>query len=105
MSKRRVAITGCGVVTPAGSELETFWSSLMRGECLIKPLSEFAFRDFESLLGAEVTLSPEDKLPASIDSNGSRARCLTLALAAARRAVTDAALPNDAAFRDGDDPG
>ena len=51
----------------------------MRGECMIKPLKQFSFRDFETLLGAEVTLSPEDELPASVDSDRYRSRCLTLA--------------------------
>jgi 3-oxoacyl-[acyl-carrier-protein] synthase II len=98
MAKRRVAITGCGVVTPAGADLETFWGTLMRGECMIKPLKAFSYRDFESLLGGEVTLAPEDETPASIDSDPARSRCLALALAAARRALADAKLPADLAF-------
>jgi 3-oxoacyl-[acyl-carrier-protein] synthase II len=97
---RRVAITGCGVVTPAGCELESFWASLMRGECHIGPLKAFAVRDFETLYGAEVTLPPQDALPADVDTNAGRARCLELALAAVRRAVTDAGLPRDAALRE-----
>jgi 3-oxoacyl-(acyl-carrier-protein) synthase len=87
-------------VTPAGCELEAFWSSLMRGECMLKALRTFSFRDFESLVGGEVTLPEEDHLPANIDADRYRARCLELALAAAKRAVAQAALPSDAAFRE-----
>jgi 3-oxoacyl-[acyl-carrier-protein] synthase II len=96
---KRVAITGCGVVTPAGSELETFWSSLMRGVCTLKPIQNFSFRDFDALIGGEVTLSAEDALPEGVDESPPRARCLALALAAARRALGQAALPSDRAFR------
>ncbi len=100
MGKRRIVITGCGIVTAAGHELEPFWSSLMRGECMIKPLSTFSVRDFETLFGAEAPLPPEDALPSHVELSGYRARCLTLALAAVRRAVADAGLPGDAASRE-----
>ena len=29
MSERRVVITGMGVVTPVGNDLQTFWQSLL----------------------------------------------------------------------------
>jgi 3-oxoacyl-[acyl-carrier-protein] synthase II len=72
----------------------------MRGECMLKPLQHFGFRDFDSLLGGEVTLPPDDLLPSDIDSDPYRARCLALTLAAARRAVQHAALPNSSASRE-----
>ena len=31
MSERRVVITGIGVVSPVGNDLETFWESLKAG--------------------------------------------------------------------------
>jgi 3-oxoacyl-[acyl-carrier-protein] synthase II len=93
---RRVVVTGCGVVTPAGSDLVTFWSTIMRGQCRIEPLRQFSFRDFDSLVGGEVVLPPEDELGA----DGYRARCLALTLAATRRAVEHAALPGGVAFRE-----
>jgi 3-oxoacyl-[acyl-carrier-protein] synthase II len=87
---RRVAITGCGVVTPAGCELEAFWSSLMRGECKLDKLRHFSFRDFESLTGGEVSLPHDDDLPPEVDTGAYRSRCLQLALAAVKRAVAQA---------------
>jgi 3-oxoacyl-[acyl-carrier-protein] synthase II len=98
--QRRVVITGCGVVTGAGNDLESFWGALMSGECRIKPLQHFAHAEMGVLSGAEVALAPEDRLPATVDSDPVRARSLELALAAARRALTDSALSLDAAERE-----
>ena len=43
--QRRVVVTGCGVVTAAGIELDGFWRSLVDGACFIKPLQGFAYPD------------------------------------------------------------
>jgi 3-oxoacyl-[acyl-carrier-protein] synthase II len=91
--QRRVVITGCGVVSAAGTELSDFWNALMSGTCFIRPLRHFSAPDIEGLMGAEVELPPADDLPASIDEDARRSRCGQLALAAARRAILDAALP------------
>jgi 3-oxoacyl-[acyl-carrier-protein] synthase II len=32
MTKRRVVVTGMGVVTPLGNDVATFWSRLVAGE-------------------------------------------------------------------------
>jgi 3-oxoacyl-[acyl-carrier-protein] synthase II len=100
MQQRRVVVSGCGVVTAAGTELDPFWRSLMAGRCMIAPLRSFACRDMPQLYGAELELPEADRLPASIDSDPRRARCIELALAAARRAVLDAALPLEADARE-----
>lgn len=97
---RRVVITGCGLVTAAGNDKGAFWQTLMSGACCIRPLSNFAHAEMGQLLGAEVALPAEDRLQASVDSDPSRARCLELGLAAARRAVADAGLALDAAGRE-----
>jgi 3-oxoacyl-[acyl-carrier-protein] synthase II len=98
--QRRVVITGCGVVTAAGNDTESFWSTLMRGESCIRPLSGFAHAEMGPLSGAEVVLPVEDRLSPSIDSDPLRARCIELGLAAARRALTHSSLSLDAAARE-----
>ncbi len=99
MMHRRVVITGCGLVTAAGTELAPFWHNLMAGRCFIRPLQGFAWPELGPLVGAEVELPAEDHLPESVDGDARRARCLELALAAARRAVADATLPTDSEAR------
>lgn len=95
--RRRVVITGCGVVTAAGAELDGLWRELFAGQCHIRPTRCFASPGVDpALAGGEVELGPEDDLPAEVDPDAPRSRCVQLALAAARRAVQDAALPGGA---------
>jgi 3-oxoacyl-[acyl-carrier-protein] synthase II len=98
--RRRVVVTGRGVATAAGTELEPFWASLMAGTCHLGPLRSFACKGMEDyLIGSEVQLPAEDALRPEVDADRARSRCAELALAAARRAVRDAALPTHPAVR------
>ncbi len=54
MNKRRVAITGLGVVSPLGNNVETFWSSLMGGKSGIAEIAQFDARAFPTRIAAEV---------------------------------------------------
>jgi len=38
---RRVVVTGLGIVSPLGSEVETFWKRLTAGESGIGPVTRF----------------------------------------------------------------
>jgi 3-oxoacyl-[acyl-carrier-protein] synthase II len=98
--QRRVVITGCGVVTAAGNDLESFWKRLMEGAACIGPLTSFAYAEMGQLSGAEVRLPAEDSLPPDVDTDRVRARCLELGLAAARRAWVGAGLELGAAGRE-----
>jgi len=67
MSKRRVAITGLGVVTPLGDDLELFWSRLIQGKCGIGPLTRFDVSSYPSRIGGEITpevFNPEKTMSA-----------------------------------------
>ena len=41
MSKRRVVITGLGIVSPLGSTIESAWAAILRGESGIVPITRF----------------------------------------------------------------
>ncbi len=61
MSKRRVAITGLGVVSPLGNDVQSTWSNLMAGHSGIAPIKQFDASAFPARIAAEVkqfTLSP-----------------------------------------------
>lgn len=52
--KRRVVITGLGVVSPVGNNLNDFWSSLLEGKSGVGILSAFDSAKFDSHIAAEV---------------------------------------------------
>jgi beta-ketoacyl-acyl-carrier-protein synthase II len=47
-------ITGQGVVSPLGSEVETFWTRLIAGESGIGPVTRFDISKFDTRFGGEV---------------------------------------------------
>ena len=52
--QRRVVITGMGVIAPNGSDLRTFWDSLVRGRSAAAPLTRFETHSLPTTIGAEV---------------------------------------------------
>jgi 3-oxoacyl-[acyl-carrier-protein] synthase II len=53
-SDRRVVITGMGVVTPLGHDLDTFWNNLISGACGIDTISSFDASAFDTQIAGEV---------------------------------------------------
>lgn len=54
MSKRRVVVTGLGVVSPVGIGVQTSWSSLIAGKSGITRISKFDPSNFASQIAGEV---------------------------------------------------
>lgn len=52
--RRRVVVTGMGMVTPLGRDLETTWHSLCEGESGVGPITLFDARTFQTQIAAEV---------------------------------------------------
>jgi 3-oxoacyl-[acyl-carrier-protein] synthase II len=53
-SDRRVVVTGMGVVTPLGHDLDTFWQNLVAGRCGIDKISAFDPKAFDTQIAGEV---------------------------------------------------
>src|SRR6516165_7380893 len=51
---RRVVVTGMGMVTPTGLDLESTWSALLSGKSGVGPISLFDARTFPTRIAAEV---------------------------------------------------
>jgi 3-oxoacyl-[acyl-carrier-protein] synthase II len=91
MSERRVVITGIGVVTPLGHDLQTFWQNLLAGRSGIGPLTRFDTTGFDCKIGGEVKdFKPEDYMPAKETRRTDR--FVHYACAAARMALADSKL-------------
>ncbi|NRB72844.1 MAG: beta-ketoacyl-ACP synthase II [Verrucomicrobiales bacterium] len=54
MMERRVVITGMGVVSPVGNDLDTFWNSLIAGKSGIGHITNEALADYDCKIAGEV---------------------------------------------------
>ena len=52
--KKRVVVTGMGVVTPIGNDLDTFWSNIKSQKNPFKPITYFDTTDYKVKLAAQV---------------------------------------------------
>ena len=89
--RRRVVVSGLGVVAPSGIGKDTFWKNLVAGTSAVGPISLFDASPYPCRVGAEVSdFRPElFMLPARAKHRG---RFSQLAVAAAKLAVQDADL-------------
>ena len=55
MSKRRVVVTGLGIVSPVGSELNTAWAAILAGRSGIKPITRIDVTPFATKFAGEVS--------------------------------------------------
>ncbi|MDE3068764.1 MAG: beta-ketoacyl-ACP synthase II [Verrucomicrobiota bacterium] len=53
-SDRRVVVTGLGVVTPVGHQLDVFWRRLIAGDCGIDTIRSFDATPFDTQIAGEV---------------------------------------------------
>jgi 3-oxoacyl-[acyl-carrier-protein] synthase II len=53
-SDRRVVVTGMGVVTPLGNDLNAFWQNLVAGQCGIDKITAFDATAFDTQIAGEV---------------------------------------------------
>ena len=90
--RRRVAITGLGLVTPAGNDVATTWSVLLEGRSRVGPISLFDARGFTTRIAAEVRdFDPEEVIgDRKLLKFANRSHCF--ALAAADEALGDAGI-------------
>ena len=54
MSRRRVVVTGLGIVSPVGSTVETAWANIVAGHSGITRISKFDASAFASKIAGEV---------------------------------------------------
>jgi 3-oxoacyl-[acyl-carrier-protein] synthase II len=92
MNGPRVVITGLGVVTPLGSDIETFWSNLKNGVSGIRTIDAFDTSAFDCRIGGQVPdfdPKPFFKNPKDLRRTD---RFTQLAMVAAKMAVEDSGI-------------
>ena len=62
MSKRRVVITGMGIISPVGNTVSESWNNIINGNSGVSPITKFDTKDFETKFAATVNLNPEEYL-------------------------------------------
>ena len=90
--KKRVVITGMGIVSPVGNDVETFWKSLKEGVCGIELVDEFQADELPVKIAARVKDFDPDRY--GIDKSFVRKQDLfsIYALASAVQAMGDSGL-------------
>jgi 3-oxoacyl-[acyl-carrier-protein] synthase II len=68
LTDRRVVVTGLGVVTPLGHDLETFWENLISSQCGIDRITAFDATAFDTKIAGEVrNFDPAPAFPSPKD--------------------------------------
>jgi 3-oxoacyl-[acyl-carrier-protein] synthase II len=91
-NNRRVVITGLGVVTPIGNDLDTFWSNLKNGVSGIRRIEALDPSPFDCQIGGEVRgfdPKPYFKNPKEVRRTD---RFAQLAMAAAKMSMLDSGI-------------
>ncbi|MBX4147458.1 beta-ketoacyl-ACP synthase II [Paenibacillus sp. FSL W7-1279] len=89
--KHRVVVTGMGVMTSIGQDLDTFWNSLMEGKSGVSRIEAFDVSDYTTQIAASMKdFNPEDYM----DRKEARKmdRFVQLAVAAGAKALEDSGL-------------
>ena len=91
MNKRRVAVTGLGVVSPLGNDVSSTWQNLMAGRSGIAEIAQFDASAFPTYIAAEVK---KFSLPSSLLNKQNRfvVPFTGFALGAAMQAFDDAGI-------------
>src|SRR5262245_32044855 len=89
---RRVVVTGMGMVTPMGPDLESTWSALLAGRSGVGPIELFDARTFPTRIAAEVKDFRLDDYLLDTRRRAEHSRNTQFALAAAQMAMTDSGL-------------
>ena len=92
MNNRRVVITGIGVVSPIGNDLDTFWESLKNGRSGVELIQAFDTTGFDCKIAGEVkNFDPVPYFKNSKDAKRAD-RFTQLGMAASKMAIADSGI-------------
>lgn len=96
-SSRRAVLTGLGILTPIGTDPQTFWSSLLEGRCGIAPIRSFDASPLKCQIAGQMPDFDAKKFlpPSAKEARKSlkvMARTVQLGVCASQKAMDDAGL-------------
>jgi 3-oxoacyl-[acyl-carrier-protein] synthase II len=62
MAHKRVVVTGLGMLSPVGNNVNSSWKNIIEGSSGVKEIDKFDTSDFETKFAATVDINPEDYL-------------------------------------------
>ena len=95
LMKKRVVITGLGVISPVGNDVASFWESLKEGKGGVGPITSFDATGFDSRIAAEVKNFDPTHHGISLKEIKRTAKFVQYAVAAAKQAVESSGLNLD----------
>ena len=87
--RRRVVVTGLGIISPVGNTVQEAWSSLTQGKSGAGPLTLFDFSKYPTRIGCEVKNFNPDQYLNHKESKHSD-RFVQFAVASSKQAFADA---------------
>jgi 3-oxoacyl-[acyl-carrier-protein] synthase II len=92
MDKRRVVVTGLGIVSPVGNDIASFWDAIKNGVSGVGPLTTFNASKFDSQIAAEVKGFDPALYGLSSKDTKRMDKFVQYAIASAKQAITQAGL-------------
>jgi 3-oxoacyl-[acyl-carrier-protein] synthase II len=93
-ARRRVVVTGLGVISSIGTGVTEFGEALLRGRCGVRPITAFDVEGFAYTNACEVPDFVPERWITRLDPDG-MGRATQLSIAASRLALEDAGLTTD----------
>lgn len=100
MNDRRVVITGLGVVTPVGNDLETFWKNLVEGKSGIRKIQAFDISNYDCQIAGEVRDFDAKNVFKNAKDVRRTDRFVQLAMGAAKMSIQDSGIDLEKVNRD-----
>jgi len=92
--KRRVVVTGMGVVTAIGDDLNSFWDSLIKGKSGIGDITLFDTSSYRTKNGAQIKKLKYDDIP-YINNDKNLSRADLFGIVSAKEAIKNSGLIED----------
>ena len=97
---RRVVVTGIGVASPLGNDMQTLWQNLLAGKCGIQTITHFDASSFDTQIAGEIRdFDPSASFPSPKEARRTD-RFAQFAIYAAHQALLDSKLDLNTADRD-----